>query len=234
MKGVSAFQFAGDQIFERGAVAIGFADPTLEVITQATHGFNVVGVPFEVTRSQLNRIFELDGQPAWKCYTDRLGLPETAHLFEAAILGPIAQELPEHLHEEYNNTHILRGILKKEVDGSVYFPVICPEGTKLWLADRDEGRIFDDLDKMVEQLVERCKGRKPVAVFHADCAARGKLSFNRILKDEIVSRMQYPLCKGENVPWLGIYGAGEFARLGGRNRFHNYTTSLFIILKRNE
>jgi hypothetical protein len=234
MKFVSDFQFAGDQIFEGGAVAVGFADPTLEVITQATHGFSVIGVPFEVTRSQLSRIFELDGVPAWKCFTERLGLPETAQLVEAIPIGALAEGLPEELHEEYGNTHILRAFLKKEVDGSMYYTVFCPEGTKLWLTERDEGRIFDNLDKMVEQLVERCKGRKPLAVFHADCAVRGRWSFNRVLKDEIVSRMQYPLCKGENVPWLGIYGAGEFARLGGRNQFHNYTTSLFIILKRNE
>jgi len=111
-------------------------------------------------------------------------------------------------------------------------PVVCPEGTKLWNTERDEDRMFKDLNKMVEQLIERCKGRKPYAVFHADCAARGRWSFNRVLKDEIVSRMQYPLIQDEDVPWLGMYGFGEFARLGGRNQFHMFTTSLFVILKK--
>jgi small ligand-binding sensory domain FIST len=92
--------------------------------------------------------------------------------------------------------------------------------------------MFADLDKMVKSLVERCRGRKPVAVFHADCAARGRWSFNRVLKDEIVRRMQYPLIQDTDVPWLGLYGFGEFALLGGRNTFHMYTTSLFIILKK--
>ena len=142
--------------------------------------------------------------------------------------------MPGGLHEEYGNTHILRVIAKKETDGSIYMPVNCPEGTKLWLTRRDEKRIFDGLDRMLKQIVDRCNGRQPVAVFHADCGARGRLLFNLVLKDEIVGRMQYSLCKNEDVPWLGMYGFGELAKTGGRNRFHNYTTALSVIVKRNE
>ena len=233
MKVITNFQFIGDKIFERGAVAVGFADPTLEVITQATLGFNIIGEPFEVTRSELNRIIELDGQPAWKFLTNRLGFPETAKGLEAGPALWLAQKLPEELHDEYGNTHIISTVLKVDADSRVYGPVVYPEGTKLWNAERNEKRMFEDLDKMVEQLAKRCKGRKPLAVFHADCAARGRWSFNRVLKDEIVSRMQYPLIQDKDVPWLGIYGFGEFARLGGQNRFHMLTTSLFIILKKN-
>jgi len=232
MKLINNFQFIGDRILERGAIAVGFADPTLEVITQATHGFNVIGEPFEVTRSELNRIFELEGQPAWRFLTNRLGVPETATLPEVGPAGWVARELPEELNNEYGSTHILFAALNKDLDGSIYTPVVCPEGTKLWNTERDEDRMFKDLDKMVEQLIERCEGRKPYAVFHADCAARGRWSFNRVLKDEIVSRMQYPLIQDEDVPWLGMYGFGEFARLGGRNQFHMFTTSLFVILKK--
>lgn len=232
MKLISNFQFMGDKIIERGAVAIGFADPTLEVVTQASHGFNIMEEPFEVTRSELNRIFEIEGQPAWKFITNAMGAPETAELFEMPAAW-FAQELPETLHNEYGNTHILLSIFEKDADGSVLVQVVCPEGTKLWIAVRDEERMFADLDKMVKQLVERCGGRKPYAIFHADCAARGRFSFNRVLKDEIVRRMQYPLIQDTDVPWLGLYGFGEFARLGGRNRFHIFTTSLFIILKKN-
>ncbi len=232
MKAISNFQFVGEKILEKGVVAVGFADASLEIITQATHGFIVTGPPFEVTRSHSNRIFELDGQPAWRQFTDRLGLTEEAQLAETIPIGALAEELPEHLHKEYGNRHILRVITKKETDGSIFMPVSCPVGTKLWLTKRNEKRIFNGLDRMVEQIVERCGGRRPVAVFHADCGARGRLLFNRVLKDEIVSRMQYPLSKDQDVPWLGMYGFGEFAKIGGRNWFHNYTTALSVILRR--
>jgi len=76
-------------------------------------------------------------------------------------------------------------------------------------------------------------GRKPIAVFHADCLARGRFLFNRVLKEELVSRMQYPFnSNGICPPWLGMYGFGEFARLGGKNTYHNYTTALYTIYRK--
>jgi hypothetical protein len=236
MKFVGDFQFAGDRVFERGAVAVGFADPTIEVIAQANHGFSDTGESFEVTRSELNHIFELDGQTAWKSWTERLGLPETVPPIEVCF-APLAEQLPEELHEEYGSQYIIRvyggSFESVSEDGSLFVTASCPEGTKLWLMKRDEKGIFEGVDRIVEQVVQRCGGRRPVAVFHADCAARGRLIFNRILKDEIVSRMQYPLCKDENVPWLGLYGGGEFTMIGGRNQIHAFTTSIYVILRCN-
>ncbi|MBT4639450.1 MAG: hypothetical protein HOC09_11550, partial [Deltaproteobacteria bacterium] len=59
MKLINNFQFVNDQVIERGAVAVGFADPTLELVSQANHGFDVVGSPFEVTRSEVAILLEL-------------------------------------------------------------------------------------------------------------------------------------------------------------------------------
>lgn len=39
-------------------------DPTLEVATQAIHGFVTVGDPMLVTRAEGHKILELDGKPA--------------------------------------------------------------------------------------------------------------------------------------------------------------------------
>jgi hypothetical protein len=233
MKFISCFQFVDDQIFERGAVAVGFAAPTLEVISQANHGFKVTGMPFVVTRAEMNHIYELNGQAAWKVLADALGVPENVKPTEAGVFAAMMEELPPELHEEYGNTHIIRGIMTKDEDNSVYAPVVWPEGTKLWLGKRDEGEMFAGVDRMVKQTLERCRGRKPVVVFQADCAARGRWSFDRVHKDEIISRMQYPLCQDEDVPWLGMYGGGEFTMLGGRNWFHQVTSSLYVIVKRD-
>jgi hypothetical protein len=234
MKAVKSHQFAGSRVFEHGAVAVGFADPSLEVITCATHGFAVIGLPMTVTRSRGNRVYELDGKPAWEHFTHSLGL-ETGALFSETIpLGALAQELPQQQAEMYKNTHILRVITKKEGDGSMYMPVACEQGTLLWLTKRDEDLIFRGLDIMVSDLADRCAGRTPEAVFHADCGARGRSLFNRILKEEIVSRMQHPFRGHHPVPWLGMYGFGEFAKIGRKNCFHNYTTALYVILRKQQ
>ena len=233
MKNITNFQFYNERALERGAVAVGFADPELEIITKANHGFETVGSPFEVTKAEFPFIFELNGQPAWRYLTDRLGFPETANAIEVGLVSQFAEKLPESLHEEYGSEYILRIFVGKEEDGRIVtpYPDICQKGRKLWLARRDEEGIFKGVDRLLEQIIKGIEDRKPLAVFHADCLLRGRLSLNQVLKDEIIDRIQHPLCKDKDVPWLGLYGMGEFAKLGGRNRIHLCTTSLYVILE---
>jgi small ligand-binding sensory domain FIST len=114
----------------------------------------------------------------------------------------------------------------------MYYATLCPEGTNLWLTTRDEELIFSEMDRMVNDMKDRIAEKEVVAVFHADCLARGRFLFNRIIKDELVSKMQYPFyTNGECPPWLGMYGFGEIARLGGKNIYHNYTTALYVIYR---
>ncbi len=233
MRGVTSFQIFGTEVFSHSAWLVGFADPTLSVETQASHGFIAVGEPLVVTRSDGNRIGELNGRPAWAEYTRRLGLAEDAICAETIPIGALAEELSDSLADEYGNRHILRVITRRDDDGTIYYPTTVAEGSRLWLTLRDEQRIFDDLDRMMHSLSARIGSSEIAAVFHADCLARGRHFFHRILKEELVSRMQQPLAReGRIPPWLGMYGFGEFARLGGRNTFHNYTTAIYTLCRR--
>jgi hypothetical protein len=233
MKGITSFQMAGGAVMEHGAWAVGFADPTLRAVTQATHGFVAVGDPLVVTLSKGNQIIELNGRPAWGEYTKRLALTESATCGDTIPIGALAERLPEDLAAEYGNDHILRVVTKRDSDGTMHYPTTCPEGTELWLTVRDEQRIFDDMDRMMNQMTQRIGDDEVIAVFHADCLARGRFLFNRVMKEELVGRMQYPLSvDGEVPPWLGMYGFGEFARLGGENTYHNYTTALYALVRR--
>lgn len=103
-------QFIDDKVIEKGIVAVGFADPTLELVTRACHGFEVIGEPFEVTRSEGARIYELDGTAAIPFLRNKLGLPETALRLEMGTLMYLAEELPRELHEEYGSPYFLRGV----------------------------------------------------------------------------------------------------------------------------
>jgi 2,4-dienoyl-CoA reductase-like NADH-dependent reductase (Old Yellow Enzyme family) len=230
MKLISNFQFLGEKIFERGAIMIGFADPTLELVCHANHGFEILDNPFTVTRADEIFIYELDGKPAWKAWTERLGMPVTATATDVLVLAPLAAELPLKFSEEYGSKYQMCGAIPFP-DGSIKSVLECPVGTKLWLSRRNEYQIHEGVERMMVQILDRCEGRKPVAVFHADCAIRGRLMFNRIMKEEIISQLQFPLCRGENIPWLGIYGGYEITPLLGRNRVHQYTTSLYVLVR---
>jgi hypothetical protein len=211
---------------------IGYADPTLKFISRANHGFTVIGgMPLEVTRSRDNIIIEFNRQPAWKMLTEILGVPVTATSAQINTITGFAKELPEELHEENGSPYILFAIMLKNDDDSLNVAIVCPEGMKILLTRRDEKKMFEGVDWMVKNILNELNGKRPVAVFHADCVLRGRFSLDRILKDEIIKRMQAPICQGENIPWLGLYSAGEFARLGGESWFQQMSSSLFVIYR---
>lgn len=232
MKGVATFQAIDGQMFQHAAFAVGFWDPTLEVETQATHGFVAVGEPMVVTRAEGNRLIEIDGQPAWPAYLQRLGLPATATEGDTIPIGALAERLPEELAAEYGNSHILRVVTHHSEDGQIYYATDCEAGRQLWLTVRDEELIFRDMDRMLKAISSRRQGQMPIAVFQADCLARGRRLFNMVMKEELVHRMQQPFSPdGVVPPWFGMYGFGEYAHLGGKNTYHNYTTALACLYR---
>ena len=233
MRGIASFQIFDEEVFEHSAWLVGFGDPGLQVITAASHGFVAMGEPMLVTKSDGNLIIELDGKPAWNVYTERLGLEPDACCGDTIPIGALAERLDENIAAEYGNSHILRVVTSRNERGGMLYATRIEEGTPLWLTVRDEDRIFADMDRMTSRIVSEAGDARPVAVFHADCLARGRHMFNRILKEELVSRMQAPFaCDGETPPWLGMYGFGEFARLGGKNQYHNYTSALYVIYRK--
>jgi hypothetical protein len=186
-----------------------------------------------VTKASGTRILELNGSPAWRVYTERMSLPETATLADTIPIGALAEELPPELASVYGNRHILRVVTHRDEAGAMIYATDVQPGTRLWLTIRDENLIFADMDRMVGEMNARAEGRKPVAVFQADCLARGRRLFNRIVKEELVHRMQHPFSTGDvPPPWLGMYGFGEYARLGSSNAYHNYTTALAAIYRK--
>ncbi|MDP6344588.1 MAG: FIST N-terminal domain-containing protein [Alphaproteobacteria bacterium] len=234
-KAKGSFQFFNDAVTEQGVVLVGFADPTLELEIGVHHGsIPLEGVTFEVTKTQDNQILELDGEPAWPRLMARLGLDASTPVADALPITGLGIELSPEDQEAYDNPHILRVPIKVSEDRqSFYLPATVPEGTRVSLMQRDEGYIFEGVDRMMARLDEQMNGRRPVAVFHADCMARGRHMFNKVLKDEIIAKMQHPLCGDEVAPWLGVYGYSEYCRFGGKNRFHSYTTSLFPLVRRD-
>lgn len=232
MKGIVSIQSVDGEVSEHSAFAIGFTDESIDVDSQATHGFVAVGDPMIVTRSEANEIHELNGRPAWLEFTHRLGLSPEASCGDSIPIGALAEELPAELAAEYGNPHILR-VVTSRAGNVMHYATDCPVGTHLWLTKRDESLIFSDMERLTRTMLSRAGGRTPVAVFHADCLARGRFLFDRILKEELVNRMQFPFkSNGVCPPWLGMYGFGEYAKLNGRNCYHNYTTALCGIYRR--
>ena len=231
MRGLHCYQYHGNQMSEHDAFAVGFADPTLYGVTDATHGFTIYGNPMIATKVQGNQILELDGRGAWTVYTERLGLTGATICGETIPIGALAEELPPELVEKHGNTHTLRVITKRDGE-TIHYPVTCCEGLKVWLTTRDESLIFAEQQRSLDYLRSKIGNSKPVAVFQTDCLARGRYLFNRVMKDEIIGMMHTSLSNdGVVPPWLGNYGFGEYAKLGGKNAYHNYSTALLVLYR---
>lgn len=225
-------QFFDDKVINHGAVMIGYADQTLKYISMGNHGFGVLeGMPFEVTRANSSLVYELNGQPAWKVFTNTLGVPESISWLQALTIAGFAYEIPRELSREYGSDYSLFVIMGNNEDDSIITPISCRKGMKIWLTHRDENKMFNGVDWLAESIASRLNGVQPVVVFHADCVLRGKLSLNRILKDELIQRLQTPVINGSEVPWFGLYSGGEFTMLGGEAWVNQFSSSLFVMYR---
>ncbi|MDR3349360.1 MAG: FIST C-terminal domain-containing protein [Acidaminococcales bacterium] len=237
-KALTMSQYIGDRASAYGAWAVGFADKTLKASAKATHGFKAFGEPMAITKADHNQIVELDGQPAWTTYSQRVGAASKDDMRNSLVTGGIAFDLSPELAECYGNKHILRLGLPREDTGRLWLSVSAREGDHVYMTVRDEELIFSEQKKTLELLREEIAARSkdekisPVAVFQTDCLLRGRTLFDKVIKDEIIAMMQNAFSNdGETPPWLGMYGFGEFCPLGGKNLFHTYTTSLLVLYR---
>lgn len=223
------------QVFGRGvhvgsAWMVGFADPSLEVITGLSHGFVPFGEPLVVSRAEGNRILELNGSPAWSEYTRLLGLPEHADRRDTIPIGALAEHAD---HPAGRFPPLLRMVGCRDPDGALRYSTTIREGTRLWLTLRDEDQVAADLARMTAEIGNRAAGRTPVAVFQTDCTARGRHLFNKSARARLLVGMQSAFAgEGGTPPWLGIYGLGQFVPVGGRNECHNYASGLCALYRR--
>ena len=129
---------------ESGLILVGFADPTLEVVMGVHHGsVPLEGMEFEVTKSNVNEVIELDGAPAWPTLMSKLGLPVESEPGDTLPITGLGQTLDSADQEAYDNPQILAFPIQVAADRRSFFmPKSCAEGTRLHLMQRDEQYIF--------------------------------------------------------------------------------------------
>lgn len=231
-KAKTSFLFHGQTVTEHRLLMIGLADQGLQLLSISHHGNRSIGQPFLVTAAEGNLISELDGGPAWLRVVQRLGLPDETTPVEALPLAALVIEIDGSERESYDTSQVMLVPFRTDSSGGFYLNAKVAVGTRLHLMQRDEEKIFAGVDWMMRRMETMVDGRDIVAVFHADCLARGRQTFDRVSKDEIIAKLQKPLIGDRDVPWLGLYGYGEFCPIAGRNSLHTFTTSLFPLVRR--
>lgn len=231
-KMISDFQFYNGKIFEKSAIIIGFADQTLEMKYIYNNGLEAVGFPLVITRAEGTKILELDGRNPWEILTEKLGIKEWK--VEVAHMSVLVMKADKEFSDEYgSNNRVVAGLIP-DTEGNINSLIPLKTGTKLWLTRRNEEKIFQGIDWVIESVNHKLNGKIPVAVFHADCQARGRYFLNRFMEGQIIKKIQSPIIKDDNtLPWLGMYAGGEIAHIGSRNMAQAFSTSLYILLRKD-
>ncbi len=219
------YQFYNDEVFTDSASCISISGE-FNIETAINHGCNPIGREKKITKAEANRIYEIDHAPAWAFFKEYL--PEVVEEYTSEVAGSlcICEKLPEEIITDYDR-YIVRAPSVKHPDGSMQLVAEIPTGSMIKLGRRDPDKISMNAKKMAERIKSNLGGRKPVAVLHFDCAARGKLCFGADAKEKGIDVIQNVFDKG--TPWLGLYSYGEIGPIGRRNYFHNFTASLCVI-----
>jgi hypothetical protein len=190
------------------------------------HGCLPIGLDKTVTKAERNKIFEIDGKPAWDFFKPFLDDDLKDFTPEIAASLSLGEKLPDVLATEYDK-YIIWIPLGKDPDGALSLSTEIATGTKVRITRRDPEKISSGAKHLAERLKAKLGNKKPVAILQFDCAARGTMIFGEDAKVKGIDVMQDVF--GKDVPWLGFYTYGEIAPIGGKNYPHTCTAVLCVM-----
>jgi len=211
------FVFTNNRESTSGIVALALDEENITVKGRATCGWNAIGTPKTVTKSEGNHVFEVDNIPVLELTKKFSGLDiREGGTVEVAI--QIATTLPLQLQREQGDPIMRPGIFVNFEDGSFLCSGTVPQGSKVRFSLPPD---FDVMEKVIERLEEL----KATEMTEADalvvfsCAGR-VLSFGPMMNMEIEN-----IRKVWNVPMAGMFSMAELGRANNGNlEMHNLTT----------
>lgn len=179
------------------------------------HGWVPIGSPLVITSVEGKRVYEIDGAPAFKAYSSRLGGIDRDGFSFHAMHHPLG-------FPDISGQYIIRDPLVVNSDDSIDFVTEIPAHAV--------GSIMDcRIDGLIETAVHAARralaaAGEPEFVMLFDCISRTLLMGERF-QDEIFSLRR---TLGEDVPLLGALTFGEVGSYEDVPLFHNKTTVVVV------
>ena len=221
---------AGEPMFElhntevaQGALA-GVALAGLTPIIGVTQGCTPIGEPYVITRAEANVIERIANRSALEMLTEAVhSFPDgEARIQRAGVFAGLAMD-PAKSPLERGDFLVRNLVGADQRSGALAVGERVRVGQTVQFQIRDAAASRDDLVAMLEEVAARLDGRRPAFGCYFDCAGRGRGLFGAPDHDVALIRERL----GE-FPLVGFFGNGEFAPIGRRNFFHNYTGALVI------
>jgi hypothetical protein len=225
--GEPTYQYCDDQVVS-GGVSYALLSGNARASWAISHGMVPIGGERNVTRSQGNVIYEIDGKPATevlKEYLPEHALVEDRDWMPYAIALALIFKAPSYIKDE---EYVVRGVpAVRMADGSITVQTEVPEGTSFWFSSRDKEKIATKFERMAQQIKEQLGGEKPNLVFQFECLTRGKFLFREQEKLQLLKRFRQSV--GSDVPWAGFYTIGEIGPVEEHNDRHLYTSVVLAL-----
>lgn len=191
--------------------------PGVHVDTVVSQGCRPIGRPYIVTRAERNYVYELAGSPALGRLVQMTteGMPEEdIDLIDHGL--HLGQVIDESKLDFERGDFLVRNVLgADEADGAIALNDGVPVGATVQFHVRDAASADEDLRQMLS-------GRRADGALLFTCNGRGRHLFGTPDHDAGV------LEERVGVPAAGIFAAGEFGPVGGRNFVHGFTASIAL------
>ena len=198
-------------------VAIGFYGEQIMVTHGSKGGWDMFGLEKEITKSETNILYEIDGNNALDFYKKYLG-PDVENLPASALLFPLA------VTEPGADRHVVRTILSiNEEEKSMTFAGDVPLGSKVRLMKANLDKITDAASDAAYNSIKDAN-LKPDFSLLISCVGRKLILGHRIEEEvEIVGET----FNNETV-MAGFYSYGEISPFneGGNCQLHNQTMTI--------
>lgn len=198
---INTFVFTATECTENGAVAVALNNPELIVNTHSSFNWLPIGKHMKVTRSVKNRVYEIDGEPAYNIYAKYLGSDIARRLPVTGIKFPLIAVR--------NGIEIGRAVIDSKPDGSLLFAGNIIEGEYVRFGVGNSELILRDGARNAAALTQ-----VPVEnTFVYSCMAR-----RHFMGKTVESELQ-PL--DELAPTVGFFTYGEFFYTNGETQLLN-------------
>ena len=197
----NTFVVVGDQVGDQMVGAVGFYGEKLSIGYGSVGGWDSFGMEREVTRSEANVLFELDGRPALEVYKSFLGdkasgLPGTGLLFPLSVR--LSADTPP----------VVRTILAvNEEDQSLTFAGNIPQGSYVRLMKANFDRLIDGAGKSGDISMRPLDNKQADLAILISCVGR-RLVLKQMVEEEIEAVREVI---GDSPAITGFYSYGEIA-----------------------
>ena len=198
-------------------VAVGFYGHNLQVTHGSQGGWDTFGMEKIVTKSEGNKLYEIDNKNALSIYKKYLG-PDAEHLPSSALLFPLSIQL------EGATEPIVRTILSiDETENSLTFAGDIPTGAKVRFMRANLDKLITASSVAATNTIDK-KIKDPNFALLISCVGR-KLVLGPRIEEEIESIREVI---GNNTAFGGFYSYGEISPFNekGNCQLHNQTMTI--------